>query len=420
MKNRPLKFVSILLGTCLLLASCLFLLAFVAQSSTAAKAANPARRILGNRTVAQIETAYFTLEDAVKRQLFRLGLAEAEAPWLVEDDENRVVEVTESDPAPTAIVLPTPAIDQQKQHQSLAAASDSSPDLPEPTATPAPTPAAWQLASLKPYGTLPGEGKWQPYLTDHNGDVVALRTFLQPDPERPHTIVAVEALDLRQTSLGYVLGSEEPSLPGGPRGNGLIPADDLGDGRIIATFNGGFLATHGEYGAMSGDVMPLPAKKGAGTVTIDRRGQVRIGVWGEDIDPSDSYAAWRQNASIVIHQGEINDKVYNESVISWGGNLDGFIVTWRSGLGISADNKTLFYIAGPSMGMPTLASTMQDVGVHNGILLDINAYWVHFAAVESELESLIAAPLFPEEMSVDSDRYLRRSLRDFFYMTARP
>ena len=62
---------------------------------------------------------------------------------------------------------------------------------------------------------------------------------------------------------------------------------------------------------MSGDVMPLPAKKGAGTVTIDRRGQVRIGVWGEDIDPSDSYAAWRQNASIVIHQGEINDKVYN-------------------------------------------------------------------------------------------------------------
>ena len=422
MKNRPLKLVYILIGTCLFLTSCIFLLAIVLQPSTAAKAANPARRILGNRTVAQIESAYFTVEDALQRQMFRLGLAEAEAPWLVENDKKSEVGPAESLPAPTAVVLPTPTIDLQKQHQSLAAVNDPSPEQPVPTPSPTltPTPVSWQLASLKPYGTLPGEGEWQPYLTNGHDEVVALRTFLQPDPERPHTVVAVVAFDLRQTSLGYVLGSEEPSLPGGPRGNGLIPAEDLEGGRIIATFNGGFLATHGEYGAMSGDIMPLPAKKDAGTVTIGRRGQVQIGIWGQDIDPSDNYAAWRQNASIVIHQGEINDKVYNESVISWGGNLDGFIVTWRSGLGISADNKTLFYFAGPSMGMPTLASTMQDVGVYNGFLLDINAYWVHFAAVESEPESLSAAPLFPEEMAIDSDRYLRRSLRDFFYITAHP
>lgn len=420
MKKRPLKIVSILLATCLFFSAFLFFFVLIAQPATAAKAANPARKILGNRTVAQIETAYFSLEDVLRRRLYRLGLAEAEAPWLVEGDREKEIDLAESLPLPTASYFPTPVIEGQKQHQSLAAAIDSPSEQPDPTATPTPVPTTWQLASLKPYGALPGEGEWQPYMTNRDGDFVALRTFLQPDPERPHTIVAVVAFDLRQTSLAYVLGSEEPSLPGRPRGNGLIPADDKEDGQIIATFNGGFLATHGEYGAMSGDIMPVPAKKGAGTVTIGRRGQVQIGIWGEDISPQDNYVSWRQNASIVVHQGEINDKVYNESVISWGGNLDGFIVTWRSGLGISADNQTLFYFAGPSMSMPTLASTMQDVGVHNGILLDINAYWVHFAAVKSEQESLIVDPLFREEMAVDSDRYLRGSMRDFFYITAQP
>ncbi len=420
MKIRPLKIVFTFLSTCLFLGIFLFLFVLIAQPVTAAKAATPARKILGNRLVAQVESAYLSLEDAVKRQAHRLGFAEAESPWVVVAGEETNIEPLASLPSPTASYLPTPVIESQKQHQSLAAAVAPSSDQPNPTVTPAAVSPVWQLPSLKAYGTLLGEGQWQTYMTNRNGDVVALRTFLQPDPERPHTIVAVVAFDLRQTSLGYVLGSEEPSLPGGPRGNGLIPDTDKKGGQIIATFNGGFLATHGAYGAMSSGTMPVPAKKGAGTLTIDRRGQVQIGIWGEDISPQDNYVAWRQNASIVIHQGEINDKVYNGSVTSWGGNLDGLIVTWRSGLGISADNQTLFYFAGPSMSMPTLANTMQDAGVHNGILLDINAYWVHFAAVNSGQESLIAEPLFREEMAIDSDRYLHRSLRDFFYLTTQP
>ena len=420
MKIQPLKIVLTLLGTCLFLGVLLFLFVLIVQPATAAKAATPARKILGNHLVAQVETVYLSLEDAVKRQAHRLGIAEAEAPWVIEDREEKSPDPVASLPSPTPSYLPTPVIEGQKQHQPLAAAVDPSSVQPNPTATPAPVPPVWQLPSLKTYGTLPGEGQWQAYMTNRAGDVVALRTFLQPDPERPHTIVAVVAFDLGQTSLGYVLGSEEPSLPGGPRGNGLIPDADKDGGQIIATFNGGFLATHGAYGAMSSGIRPVPAKKDAGTLTINRRGQVQIGIWGEDIDPQDNYVAWRQNASIVVHQGEINDKVYNGSVISWGGNLDGLIVTWRSGLGISADNQTLFYFAGPSISMPTLATTMQDAGVHNGILLDINAYWVHFAAVKSGQESLIAEPLFREEMAIDSDRYLHRSLRDFFYLTAKP
>jgi hypothetical protein len=420
MKIRPLKIVTTFLGMGLFFSTILFLFVLIAQPATAAKAATPARKILGNRIVAQIETAYFSLEDAVKGQAHRLGFAEAEAPWIVEGSGEKDIDPVDSLPLPTASYAPTPVIEGQKQGQPLAAAIEPSSDEPNPTATPSPVSSAWQLPSLKPYGTLPGEGQWQAYMTNRDGDIVALRTFLQPDPERPHTIVALVAFDLRQTSLGYVLGSEEPSLPGGPQGNGLIPADDREDGHIIATFNGGFLATHGAYGAMSGGIMPIPAKKDAGTVTIDKRGQVQIGIWGEDLGLQDNYIAWRQNASIVIHQGEINEKVYNGSVISWGGNLDGFIITWRSGLGISADNQTLFYFAGPSMSMPTLATTMQDAGVHNGILLDINAYWVHFAAIKSGLESLTADPLFREEMAVDSDRYLRTSPRDFFYLTVQP
>jgi hypothetical protein len=291
-----------------------------------------------------------------------------------------------------------------------------------PTTQPLPTTVAnnWILDAIPPFGNLEGEGQWQPYLTSANGSVVGQRTFLQPDPERPHTVVAIVAFDLNKTRLHYVLGSEEPALPDGPRGYGLIDPLDKQPGNLLATFNGGFLATHGEYGAMSGGIVALPPKNWAGSVVIGRDGQVQIGVWGEDIDPAGDYVSLRQNASIVVHDGITNDKVFNGSVTSWGGNLDGVIVTWRSGLGISADGQVLYYLAGPAMSMPILAETMIATGIQDGILLDINPYWVHFTAIRTEDDQLTAETLFEEGMETQSDRYLRQSQRDFFYLTSAP
>lgn len=389
-----------------------------------ATAASSLRQVIGNRGVAQLESAVFTLQDATIRQANKMGFLEAQAPWQSAAGQESLAALPQTPaPRPTASAtvpsteLMTPTMEPTDASGTVPAVTPATPTAtPEPT--PSPTPAGWSLPDIKPFGSLAGEGQWQPYITHPDGDIVGLRTFLQPDPERPHTIVAVVAFDLARVNLNYVLGSEEPSLPSGPRGSGRIPPEDKEPGKLLATFNGGFLATHGQYGAMSDGIVALPPKNWAGTVAMGNDGRVQIGIWGEDIDPIGDYAAWRQNASMVVHQGEINERVNNSSIATWGGSLDGAIVTWRSGLGLSADGQVLYFLAGPAMSMPILAKTMVAVGVHNGILLDVNPFWVHFAAIQAKGDAFHAEPLFEEGMESKPDRYLFQSQRDFFYITA--
>jgi hypothetical protein len=216
------------------------------------------------------------------------------------------------------------------------------------------------LPDLPPLAGAEGEGMWQPYLAGEDGQVVGLRTFLLPDPERPYAAVGVVAFDLSRTRLHYVLGMEEPRLPDGPRGTGRIPEADLESSALLATFNGGFMATHGEYGAMAGGTIALPAKPGFATVTMSPEGRVQVGVWGDDIDPAAEYESWRQNARMIIDDGIINNRVYEGSILTWGGNINGNIVTWRSGLGLNEAGDVLYYFAGPSLSMESLALSQRE------------------------------------------------------------
>jgi hypothetical protein len=267
-------------------------------------------------------------------------------------------------------------------------------------------------------GKLEGEGQWSVYFTDRLGKPVAYRTFLQPDVKRPYTLLGVVAFHLDRTHLRYVLGSTEPNtyklqLPG------TIPPTDRKAGRLLAVFNGGFMATHGKYGAMANGVEALPPRDGLGTVVIYQDGRVAIGEWGKDLFASDDMAAWRQNCPPIIQGGKIHPKVEKNLIEDWGGTLDGEVVTWRSGLGIDKQRKTLYFFAGPRLSMPVMAQAMTIVGVYDAIQLDINSYWVHFSAVKEEKGELIADPLFPEEMKVHKERFLNPSPRDFFYVALR-
>ncbi|MBK8987784.1 MAG: hypothetical protein IPM39_17235 [Chloroflexi bacterium] len=383
-----------------------------------ARVARPLRQIIGNRGVALLETGLFAVQDGVRQTQYSLGLQEAAAPWEVEA-VTAVLPTATIPPTATAVPWPTPSPTPLPPD---ATPQPTQPPTPTslPSATPSPTPAPWTLPPLVPFGDLAGEGQWQPYLSSASGDVVGLRTFLQPDGERPYALVAVVAFDLSRVNLHYVLGTLEPSLASGPRGSGLIAAEHLQADRLVATFNGGFMASHGEYGAMSGGLVALPAKDGYATVAIYANGDVDVGIWGQDFSAADELAAWRQNARLVVEDGEINPRVYNGSITTWGGNINGNIVTWRSGLGIGPEKDVLYFFAGPSMSMPTLAAAMAAAGVEDGLLLDINESWVHFtAAAAGPDETLTAIPLFPEGMDTWTDRYLRQSERDFFYVTIR-
>ena len=63
--------------------------------------------------------------------------------------------------------------------------------------------------------------------------------------------------------------------------------------------------------------------------------------------------------------------------------------------------------------------SIRPVRAMNGILLDINAAWVHFTAFRLDDSTMTAEPLFEEGMETNTDRYLNQSSRDFFYITAK-
>jgi len=409
MRPRLRLFLVILLG---LLLTGILILATV--PGLGAKGANFLRPLIGNEGVAALETVYFTAQDTFRKWQYDAGLAEPETPWEVAP----VLSPTSSPipPTPTQTLAPTPVVANAAAHPM------PSPTPSQPTVTPSPSPTAtppgWHPTPVAAMGSLSGEGVWSPYLYDQAGQVVAYRTFLQPDPERGFAIAAIVAFDLRQTRLHFVLGTQEPGQADGPRGYGMIAAADKQANHLLATFNGGFQTTHGNFGAMADGILAVPARDGFGTVAMYADGTVAIGAWNEDILPTEDLLAWRQNGRLVIHNGEVNERVFNDSIADWGGSINGEIVTWRSGLAISPDRQLLYYIAGPSLSMPVLAEVMLQIGAANGLLLDINADWVHFTAIHpAEDGTLLPEPLFPEGMETLVDRYLRPHTRDFFYLT---
>jgi len=394
--------------------------------SFGAQVASRMRDTIGPQAVAQIETIVFQVQDTVKHFQYQWGIEQAEAPW----GSNQIqlepttfaqvsIEETSLTPEP-AKRTPTPsaATETPASLEPIVEPQDQLPvKVTSPTQKPTPTPYVWQLSSLPPFGSMEGEGVWMPYLYDQEGHVVAVRTFLQPDPERPYAIVAVVAFDLTRTRLHFVLGFEEPSLPDGPKGDGLIPEEDRKGGVLLAAFNGGFRTANGSFGAMANGIEALPPIDEMATVGIYRNGEVRIGNWGEDIVASPSLQAWRQNCRLIIQDGEISPRVFNNSITDWGASISNQIVTRRSSLGVDREAKTLYYFAGPSLSMPALADAMLDAGVHQGMLLDINNFWVHFTAIRFEDGELVADPLLPKDMNSHVDRFLRPFAADFFYVT---
>ncbi|GAB4581537.1 MAG: hypothetical protein Fur0022_42850 [Anaerolineales bacterium] len=403
------RVVLLLLG--LFWGGCLGVLAVVEfWPSAGAQMANVLRNLFGPRVVAQLETVVFQVQDTVRQWQYQTGVKQAEAPWgNTTPTEFAPTQPTATASLPTGTPSPTPT-------HPIAPSSPIPTQTPSPTPTLTPTPYIWNLSPLPPLGSLEGEGLWQPYLFDQNGQMVAARTFLQPDPDRPYAIVAVVAFDLTQTDLHFVLGFSDPGLPDGPKGDGLIPEADR-SGNLLAAFNGGFRTANGMFGAMSNGIVALPPLPGMATVGIYQNGEVRIGSWGDEITESPTLLAWRQNCPLVVQDGEISSRVYNDSIVDWGGTISNQIVTRRSGMGLDQEAKTLFYFAGPSLSMPALADAMLTAGVYDGMLLDINHFWVHFTAISPGETGLIADPLLPEDMIDHVDRYLNPSPVDFFYVT---
>jgi hypothetical protein len=398
----PMVAVAVLLVAALVIA--------LQNPSIAANGADFLRSIIGDKAVASLETALFTFEDAVQRWEFRLGLVTPTVPW------------AEPTAAPIAVIPTGTATLEQPPVATLATTAAPTREAPTATPTPTPTPSLWLPPPVEPMGSLPDEGVWSVWIQDASGRTVGYRTYLQPDKDRPLVLVDVVAFDLAHTRLHYVLGTIEPYSPDSPKRSGRIADADRTPGLLLAMFNGGFKAIHGHFGAMADGIVALPPKPGLGTLAIYGDGSVRLGAWGTDITPSPDITAYRQNGPLMIDRGVINPAVNNFSPQDWGYTIKAVTPTLRSGIGLSADGKTLYYACGPFISVETLALAMQRAGASEAIQLDINWYWVLFVAVRAQGNTLNVEPLDPKNMTEKDElkRYLGGYSRDYFYVTGLP
>ncbi len=369
------------------------------------------RGIFGPQLVADMEAVVFTAQDIIHHTIFVLGGSQASAPW--------------ETPTPGSLAPTTTSVVNKSAEESLANTTPTPTPLPNQLVSPTPTAilppiaAPWQLPNLTPIGNLAGEGVWQAWIQDSSGSTIAYRTFLAPDTTRPYAVVAVVALDLTKVQLHYQLGTQEPVSPGRAPGTGKIPDNYLQPGVLLAAFNGGFKTVNGHYGVIIDGQTLVPMIDGLGTLAIYQDGHLSMGVWGADLTLSPDMVVVRQNCPIIIDQGQINPQVYQNSVYLWGGTVKGNIVTFRSGIGLSRDGKTLYYFAGNYLSTQTLAMAMQATGVYEAMQMDINNYYVLFTKFSTQNGQLSSVALLPKEMVDNIGRFLGSYTRDFFYITSK-
>ncbi len=370
-----------------------------------AQGADFLRGIVGDEAVATLEMKVNQIQDDFQKLKFQLGLEKPAPPWN-----------TLQAPSPTELFTLTSSPEIQTPAAVQPTATLAIVRLAEPT--PTPTPVIWEPADIKPLGGAEGEGAWSAYIQDAKGYTVAYRTFLQPDPARPYTLVAIVAVDLTRTRLHFVLGSIEPAGENKQPRSGAIPQADRAANVLLAAFNGGFQSRHGQFGAMADGIIALTPRNGLGTLVIYTDGRVSLGEWEAGSAITSNMAAFRQNGPLVIQEGQINPRIHNNSPQDWGYTVNDVSPTIRSGVGLSKDEKTLFYFYGPSLSMESLAIAMQSAGAWNAIQLDINNYWTLFVKFTPDGSKLIPEPLLPRLMVANVERYLWDYTRDYFYITS--
>jgi hypothetical protein len=296
---------------------------------------------------------------------------------------------------------------------------------------------------------LPSEGKWvvlenDPFMNQAPGAPPAFATtFLRSDKERKDTRVYVTIWDARQVALHMEAGTVEPVSASGEAGPGAIPRTPEVMRRVVAGFNGGFQAQHGEYGMQANGVLYLPPKPYAATVLELKDGTTGFGSWPATTDVPEEILSYRQNLTALVENGKFNPW----GRVWWGGTPPGWadtIHTTRSGLCLTED-AFVAYFWGNDLSAEALAAAMLRARCSYGMHLDMNPGLAGFefynAKPESEWKPL-ARPLQKDweyegtfkalpgfryrarrmvrgMQHQNFPQYIHLDARDFFYLTLR-
>lgn len=366
-----------------------------------------ARDLTGPQAVALVEQWAFTMEDLVRQARYRITGTAATLSWAA----------PAAAPAPAsrapAVAPPAPSTTRPlpKPVRPL------TPHAPAPTAPHAPAPTA-PHAAPDAAAALPVSPDWSPLVTLSDGAPVIARALVAPDPSRPYVRAALVRIDLRHAGLHLVAGTQEPASAAKVARPGAIPPADRVPGRLLAAFNGGFRAANGAFGMFSAGTTWLPPQDGLATVAIYRDGHVRIGTWGQDLGPDPHIVAYRQNCPPLLVDGRPTLVAGGSDKATWGKTITNQTTTWRSGLGLSADGRYLYYAVGDGLTVPSLGAALASAGAASAMQLDINSFYTRFDTYSAGSGGALRAQKLLTQMQGDARQFLTPYNRDFFYLTA--
>jgi hypothetical protein len=378
--------------------------------------ADAARAVLGPDAVSWAEDRAYRLEDRYNRWS-RRGEA-PQAHW----------DVPPADSTPTAPPEPEPVA--TAPGDAGLAALDGAP------ATDGAAPSHDYVFHPKKVGPMlpevaaKGDGSWVPVADPgHPGaSTVLYKTLLHVDAKRPWAELYVVAMDVRALHFVAVAGTKEPiaSTREGqayPRGKkGIVP--DADRDALVAAFNGGFKAEHGQLGMAVDGVTLLPPKKTACTVAAykDASGEetLRVGTWSKLEPTASAMTWWRQGPSCLVEDGAIHPGLVNEEAMSWGSAVGGDTVIRRSALGLSADGNTVFVSVSNYTTARAIALGMKHVGAVAVVQLDVNWSYPHFVLFKRGNGGQREGQLLFDGFVYHKGEYtVNPTTRDFFYVTRR-
>lgn len=298
---------------------------------------------------------------------------------------------------------------------------------------------------------LPGEGQW--IALDHDAFITPtaagtapafVTSFVRPDVHRQDVRVYVTLWDPRQIALHMEAGTVEPIGAGGEHGPGLVPRTPEVMKHLVAAFNGGFQAQHGEYGMAANGIEYLPPKPYAASVVELRDGSEGFGAWPADPAVPEDVVAFRQNLTALVQDGKFNPWGRNW----WGGTPPGWpdqIHSARSAICLTAEHFVGYFYS-TSISADDLAQGMLDAHCAFGIHLDMNPGHAGFEFYDVAPAGGLAALGRPMQPDWEAEgkvadmagwvfrsrrmirgmghmlfpRYIQREARDFFYLTSRP
>lgn len=358
--------------------------------------AEGARSVVGPGPVATLEDLSYGVADRV-----RLLVGSA-------DDKPKTYWDAPSDEAAAAPASPTTGATDVKGNHPLAPAA-AAPPFP---AVAAASDGAWLVVA--PPGSRAAPAMW--------------KTLIHPDPKRPFAAVAIVAIDRHAIELHVAPGTDEPKAPQIPTvvRTGLVPSKE--QPQLVAAFNGGFRAMHGNYGMMAGGVTFIPPRDIACTVAFFEPGKgaspdddLTIQTWSKIADRRETMTAFRQTPPCLVEDGEPNPGLLQEFNRNWGATVGGDTIIRRSAIGLSKDRRHLFYALGDAVTAQSIGRAMQVVGAHDAAQLDVNYSYPRFVLFEQNPSGspLATSPIVPDLKYSPTDYVVGPQQRDFFYLTRR-